>query len=75
MQIIFRVCLTLIISNRQELLAAEDIAALADLFRALVKNERTTKCHEFMQSIFTVPGKLRRSEILNARKTAAMTPK
>lgn len=75
LQILFRVSVTLIVSNKAALMAAEDITALANLFRALVKDERTVNCHDFMQSIFVVPGKLTRAEIANARKAANLTPK
>lgn len=69
-QILFRVCLTLIIGHKSEILAAEDIAALANLFRAIVKDEKATDCHTFMESIFRVPGKLTRKEIEAKRASA-----
>lgn len=48
-------------------MATEDISELANLFREIVNNSIVTNCHEFMQSIFVVPGTLKRSDIKRLR--------
>lgn len=66
-KILFRVCLTLIKSNRATILACNDFTALAECFKAIVKNASALHCHEFMQSIFKVPGTLSNSKIVKLR--------
>lgn len=49
-------------------MATEDISALANVFRDILVNDSiVTNCHEFMQSIFVVPGTLKRSDITRLR--------
>ena len=72
-QILFRVALTLIIRHKNEILTGDDISALADLFRGIVKNDAVTNCHEFINSIFIVPGKLTRRDIERLRIAHAAT--
>lgn len=48
-KILFRVCLTLIKANRKEIMACNDFTALAECFKAIVKNASALHCHEFMQ--------------------------
>lgn len=69
MQILFRVCITLIISHKSEILECDEITALANLFRRIVRDEAVTDCHRFMDSIFSVPGTLRRRDIEQLRQT------
>ncbi|XP_066599680.1 growth hormone-regulated TBC protein 1 isoform X2 [Prorops nasuta] len=57
-KIIFRVALTLIKRNKDNLLACEDFAALAECFKQITKDSIVLRCHDFMQSIFKVPGSL-----------------
>lgn len=52
----------------------EDISALANIFRQIVVNDSiVTNCHEFMESIFVVPGTLKRSDITRLRSEAKQT--
>lgn len=62
-QILFRVSLTLLLRNKDAILACDDITVLADLFRTIVKDANTTNCHAFMENIFRVPGRLGRKDI------------
>lgn len=71
MQIIFRVSITLFLLHKNAILAANDISTLANVFREMLKSEIVTNCHEFMQSIFTMPGTLKRSEIKHLRTELA----
>lgn len=40
---------------------------MATLFRSIVKDANATNCHEFVDSIFHVPGTLKRSTIERIR--------
>lgn len=66
-KIIFRVALTLIKRNRANLLACQDFASLADCFKEITKDSIVLRCHDFMQSIFKVPGSLPGSTIAKLR--------
>lgn len=66
-KILFRVCLTLIKSNRATIMSCNDFTSLAECFKAIVKNASALHCHEFMQSIFKVPGTLSNSTIAKLR--------
>ncbi|KAI8430146.1 hypothetical protein MSG28_000535 [Choristoneura fumiferana] len=48
-KILFRVCLTLIKSNRAAIMACNDFTSLAECFKSIVKNASALHCHEFMQ--------------------------
>lgn len=61
----FRVSVTLFLEHRNEIMACDEITVLAALLRNIVKNADTTNCHEFMQKIFRIPGRLRRRDIAN----------
>lgn len=50
-------------SHANEIAQTEDIVALADLMRDMVKGADVTDCHTFMKSIFKVPGTLKRQEL------------
>lgn len=50
-KILFRVCITLIKSNRATILSCNDFTSLAECFKAIVKNASALHCHEFMQVI------------------------
>ncbi|XP_050089385.1 growth hormone-regulated TBC protein 1-A [Anopheles aquasalis] len=67
-KILLRVGLTIVVRLRQELLATDDIATLIGLFRSLEKLPILMDCHEFMKSIFKVPGNLRRSQLTALRR-------
>lgn len=72
-QILFRVCLTLFVSHKDEILECDDISALANLFRNIVKDSTVTDCHQFMESIFRIPGALKRKEIERLRQISIPT--
>ncbi|CAO1405884.1 unnamed protein product [Diamesa tonsa] len=60
-KIIFRVCLAIVEILKDDILKAEDISELAELFRNLSKDPRIVDCHKFLQSMFTV--KITRKQI------------
>ncbi|KAL0849916.1 hypothetical protein ABMA28_011845 [Loxostege sticticalis] len=66
-KILFRVCITLIKANRAEIMSCNDFTSLAECFKAIVKNASALHCHEFMQSIFKVPGTLSNTTITKLR--------
>ncbi|GAB1868972.1 Growth hormone-regulated TBC protein 1-A [Camponotus japonicus] len=66
-KIIFRVALTLIKRNRSNLLACQDFTTLAECFKEITKDSIVLRCHEFMQSIFKVPGSLPGNTITKLR--------
>ncbi|KOX77093.1 Growth hormone-regulated TBC protein 1-A [Melipona quadrifasciata] len=66
-KIIFRVALTLIKRNKSNLLACQDFTTLAECFKEITKDSIVLKCHDFMQSIFKVPGSLPGSTIIKLR--------
>lgn len=75
LQILFRVSLTLLLQNKEEILENDDIATLAPLFRTIIKNENVTNCHEFIENIFRYPGTLKRATIERLRtEVSAKTP-
>ncbi|XP_020709202.2 growth hormone-regulated TBC protein 1-A [Athalia rosae] len=69
-KIIFRVALTLIKRNRENLLSCRDFTALAECFKEITRDSIVVQCHEFMQSIFKVPGSLPASTIAKLRTKA-----
>ncbi|KAJ9588763.1 hypothetical protein L9F63_017950, partial [Diploptera punctata] len=70
-KIIFRVCLTLIKRNQVSLLQCSDFSSLAECFKEITRDSLVVQCHEFMQSIFKVPGSLPRSMIVKLRTRLA----
>ncbi|XP_008212411.1 growth hormone-regulated TBC protein 1-A [Nasonia vitripennis] len=66
-KIVFRVALTLIKRNRENLLACQDFTELAECFKEITKDSIVLQCHDFMQSIFKVPGSLSSSKISKLR--------
>ncbi|XP_055689479.1 growth hormone-regulated TBC protein 1-A [Lutzomyia longipalpis] len=66
-KILFRVSLTLVLRHRDTLMATEDISQLANVFREMLQSTLVTNCHEFMSSIFTIPGNIRRRDIESLR--------
>ncbi|XP_065079556.1 growth hormone-regulated TBC protein 1-A [Ochlerotatus camptorhynchus] len=67
-KILLRVGISIVIGLRQEILATDDISTLIGLFRALDKNPTLMDCHRFMNSIFKVPGTLKRSQLDRIRR-------
>ncbi|KAK0172226.1 hypothetical protein PV328_005571 [Microctonus aethiopoides] len=72
-KIIFRVALTLIKRNRDNLLACDDFALLAECFKDITKDNIVLQCHNFMQSIFKLPGSLSMNKIANLRTKVSET--
>lgn len=70
-KILFRVSLTLLISQQLAIEQADDIVALAALLQDIVKGPPVVDCHRFMDSIFRVPGTLKRTDIERLRRTAS----
>ena len=67
LQIVFRAALTLLLANKNAILACDDIAALANLIRdSMVTNEIVTNCHSFIEAMFKL--RLKRSELEALRK-------
>ena len=62
------------LNYKKEICSAEDIMIMADLLRNMVKSSSVIDCHEFMKSIFNVPGQLRRTDIELIRKDVAKNP-
>lgn len=71
-QILFRVSLTLLLSQKDTITQTEDISSLANLLRDMLKGQMVTNCHQFINSIFSVPGTLKRSEIEVLRKNVVL---
>ncbi|KAJ6634885.1 Growth hormone-regulated TBC protein 1-A [Pseudolycoriella hygida] len=71
-KILFRVSLTLLLNQKDAILQTEDISSLANLFRDMLKGQTVTNCHQFINSIFTVPGTLKRSEIEMLRRKVTL---
>lgn len=53
-KIIFRVALTLIKRNKENLLACQDFAVLAGCFKEITKDSIVLHCHDFMQVFFQI---------------------
>lgn len=66
-KILFRVCLTLFKTHQDEILQSEDMTQLADVFRDMVQDPAVIDCHQFMKNIFSMPGKITRTQIYNLR--------
>lgn len=56
--------------QQSEILKCEDMSSVADLFREMDKIPLSTDCHNFIASIFKVPGTLKRSQIERIREGA-----
>ena len=67
-KILFRVALTIVVRQKDEIMKTDDISNLVALFRGLEKSKMLLNCHEFMDSIFKVPGNLKRKQIDRLRK-------
>ncbi|XP_015602173.1 growth hormone-regulated TBC protein 1-A isoform X2 [Cephus cinctus] len=70
-KIIFRVGLTLIKRNKENLLSCRDFTLLAECFKEITKDSIVVQCHDFMQSIFKVPGSLPGNTIAKLRSRIA----
>lgn len=67
MQILFRVSVTLILRSRSEILKTHDMSELLNVFRRAIKGPQVLDTHQFLSSVFTVPGRLKRSDIEKLR--------
>lgn len=70
-QILFRVSLTLLMGRRRQIEDTEDIISLANLLQEMIHAPEVSDCHTFMESIFKVPGSLKRIELERMRMAAA----
>lgn len=61
--------------QQSEILKCEDMSSVADLFREMDKIPLSTDCHNFIASIFKVPGTLKRSQIERIRAGAEVKAK
>ncbi|XP_043275362.1 growth hormone-regulated TBC protein 1-A-like isoform X2 [Venturia canescens] len=66
-KIIFRVALTLIKRNKENLISCQDFSLLAECFKDITKDSIVLQCHDFMQSIFKVPGSMSGGTIAKLR--------
>lgn len=69
LQILFRVALTLITLFREEIVAAEDILELNNVFKKMMTSDIVHDCHAFMGLVFKTTSKsVRRAEIERLRR-------
>jgi len=66
-KILFRVSVTLILRCRSEIITTHDMSELLNVFRRVIKGPMVLDVHQFMHSIFTVPGSIKRSHIEKLR--------
>ncbi|CAG0887096.1 unnamed protein product [Cyprideis torosa] len=57
-KVLFRVALTLILQNRRELLAQQDMDGINRVFKRLIHEQNVLQCHDFIRDIFTIPDSL-----------------
>lgn len=70
-KIVFRAALAMFITHKSAILACEDIAALANLFRdTMIQDSIVTDCHSFIEAMFSL--RLKRSELESLRKVAVL---
>lgn len=67
-KIIFRVALTLIRMHREEILETTELGEIVDCFKKMTKSSKVVNCHDFMQAIFKLPGKMTNAEIAQLRR-------
>ena len=65
-KIIFRAALAIIFTLKEDIMKADDITVLAELFRNCSKDPRMLNCHSFLESMFKI--KLKRRDIDVLRK-------
>ncbi|KAH8295298.1 hypothetical protein KR018_009692, partial [Drosophila ironensis] len=72
-KIVFRAALAMFSTHKNAILACDDIAALANLFRdTMIQDSIVTDCHGFVESMFAL--RLKRSELEGLRKVAVLNP-
>ncbi|XP_075235859.1 growth hormone-regulated TBC protein 1-like isoform X2 [Lycorma delicatula] len=67
-KIIFRVGLTLVGRHKSEILKCDDFSSVAELFKEITQDSFALHCHDFMQSVFRIPGTLKRTRIESLRE-------
>lgn len=66
-KVVFRAALAIFLTHRTAILACDDIAALANLFReGILRDEIVTNCHDFIEAMFKL--RLQRKELEALRK-------
>ncbi|XP_043951590.1 growth hormone-regulated TBC protein 1-A [Drosophila biarmipes] len=72
-KIVFRAALAMFVTHKNAILACDDIAALANLFRdTMIQDNIVTDCHGFVEAMFSL--RLKRSELESLRKVAVLNP-
>ncbi|KAH8363663.1 hypothetical protein KR084_012792, partial [Drosophila pseudotakahashii] len=72
-KIVFRAALAMFVTHKNAILACDDIAALANLFRdTMIQDSIVTDCHGFIEAMFSL--RLKRSELESLRKVAVLNP-
>ncbi|XP_054273327.1 growth hormone-regulated TBC protein 1-like [Macrosteles quadrilineatus] len=66
-KILFRVAYTLIARHKDTLLSCQDFGSLAECFKGITSDSFTLYCHDFMESIFKVPGSFKLSTLERLR--------
>lgn len=66
-KIIFRAALAIVLILKEDIMKANDISELAEIFRNVNKDSRMLDCHSFLQFMFKI--KLKRREIFALRNT------
>ncbi|XP_071085226.1 growth hormone-regulated TBC protein 1-like [Haliotis cracherodii] len=67
-KILHRVALTLVIANKEKILATKTFPEAVDLFRMIVSTPHTQDCHTFMKNIFELTGSFPRSKLEQMRE-------
>ncbi|XP_054719226.1 growth hormone-regulated TBC protein 1-like [Uloborus diversus] len=67
-KILLRVAVTLVIKNRDKILAAKNFVEITEVFKSLPQSATVTECHTFMQAIFRLPGSFPKAHILKLRE-------
>lgn len=68
-KVLFRVALTLVAKNQQQILDAPGFAEITAVFKDMVSGSLVTDCHNFMLAIFREPKRLKRTHIEELRVT------
>ncbi|CAL4125618.1 unnamed protein product [Meganyctiphanes norvegica] len=62
-KVLMRVAITLVQSNQQRLLMAQEFGAIIECFKAILKDAQVLHCHEFMESVYKVSGTFKRADL------------
>jgi len=66
-KILFRVAITLVKLNEEELLKCSEFGEMAETFKKITRSSSALDCHLFMAAIFKLPGSLSSSQIQRLR--------